>query len=180
MGRENKSRGDSLSSTLWVLSLSVVIGVVALLLVNNASIFERFAKADVDSEMFSNNSVISVAEGEAVEISRLKQITSIFNGKHSETDIQNTIHQMANSVIIANEKWGEIKITQKKIEELIIEIEESDFSYKDTYLDILNRWKNGDFTRAMYDHNEVWHMLNGSVGEATGVDWDAVPDWAIK
>jgi len=165
---------------MWILSLSVVIGVVAMLLLHNSSIFERFVKADVDSEMFSNNSVISLAEGEAVEISRLKQITSIFDGNHSETEIQNTIHQMANSIVIATEKWGEIKITQKKIDKLIIEIEESNYRNKETYLDILNRWKDGDFTRAMYDHNEVWHMLNGSVGEATGVDWNEVPDWATK
>ncbi|MCF8010093.1 MAG: DUF6241 domain-containing protein [Clostridiales bacterium] len=29
-------------------------------------------------------------------------------------------------------------------------------------LNILQRWKSGDFTRAAHDHNIVWRYLNGN------------------
>jgi hypothetical protein len=36
-------------------------------------------------------------------------------------------------------------------------------------LDILNRWAEGDFSRADKDHNAIWNVQGGTIGEATGV-----------
>lgn len=34
----------------------------------------------------------------------------------------------------------------------------------------------GDFTNIQHDHNEVWNMLDGSIGKATGVNEEAVAE----
>lgn len=36
-------------------------------------------------------------------------------------------------------------------------------------LEILNRWKKGDFSAVDRDHNIIWNIQDGSVGEAKGI-----------
>lgn len=89
------------------------------------------------------------------------------------TEIIDTVHQMANTRIISKdgEIWGTIEITSERCDELIERINK----YKETYpddvrmincLDILNRWKAGDFSQVVNDHNDMWNYLGGTVGEA--------------
>lgn len=87
----------------------------------------------------------------------------------SEEDIINIMHQMANTKVIADEKWGEIEITPERVKNLKTIVEGSDFESKDKLLEILERWEKGDFSVADKDHNYLWEKLGGTIGRATGV-----------
>ncbi|MDI6840474.1 MAG: DUF6241 domain-containing protein [bacterium] len=97
--------------------------------------------------------------------------------------IWQAIHQMSHHVIEAREKWGYQPLTEERVNYLIVEIAEStkfetDFG-REQLLDIVIRWKEGDFSRADHDHNTVWNNLGGTIGRASGVHEDRIPAWAI-
>ncbi|MDQ0162095.1 DUF6241 domain-containing protein [Aeribacillus alveayuensis] len=87
----------------------------------------------------------------------------------SEKDIQNYIHGMSHQKVKADEKWIHYFITEERIQFLIDVVKNGDYKHKELYLDILSRWKNGDFSQADQDHNEIWRLQGGTVGKATGV-----------
>ncbi|MCB2292370.1 DUF6241 domain-containing protein [Clostridium algoriphilum] len=103
---------------------------------------------------------------------------AIKNHQRIEYDIYNDMHNMINSVVIADDVRTKEEITEAKIASLTKEVTVSQFSDKDDVLAILNKWAAGDFTQADKDHNYVWGNLQGTVGVATGVDVAAIPKWA--
>lgn len=100
------------------------------------------------------------------------------NQVRPEKQMWDKIHVMANSIVEADRKWGKEKITKEKVNALILEVMASDYENKSTLLGILQRWKEGDFSRAHHDHNAVWHLLGGTVGHAKGVNYNALPAWS--
>ena len=92
------------------------------------------------------------------------------------------IHHMSHNVVIAEDKWGYKDLTLENIDQLLIKVEEFNGrdEIKEELFDILQRWKNGDFSRAHHDHNYVWIKLGGTVGKATGVNTMTLPDWAVE
>lgn len=95
--------------------------------------------------------------------------------------IYTDIHHMSHHVVIADEKWGFRDLTLENIDKLRKELDgiAGHDAVKEDLYDILERWKNGDFTRAHHDHNYVWRKLGGTVGKATGVNTRNLPDWAV-
>ncbi|WP_226669451.1 DUF6241 domain-containing protein [Metabacillus litoralis] len=87
----------------------------------------------------------------------------------SEEDILNYMHGMSHQKVIAEEKWLHYEMTSERIQYLIGVIESGDYKNKDKYLTILNKWKDGNFSEADKDHNVIWSLQGGTVGEATGV-----------
>ncbi|WP_019414740.1 DUF6241 domain-containing protein [Paenisporosarcina sp. TG20] len=81
------------------------------------------------------------------------------------------IHRMAHQKVIADEKWGNEPLTMNRVVRLIDVIEENKSNYKHsgTYLRILEKWRNNDFTEVDFDHNEIWRIQSGTVGRATGI-----------
>ncbi|MBU6081555.1 MULTISPECIES: DUF6241 domain-containing protein [Allobacillus] len=79
------------------------------------------------------------------------------------------IHGMSHQKVKANKKWGFYLITQERIDWLLNGLDEISINNEDIYRDILTRWSNGDFSQADEDHNTIWRMQNGTVGEAYGV-----------
>lgn len=93
------------------------------------------------------------------------------NSKSSlEYEIYDTMHKMANTKIEAvdGEVWGEIQITVERCDILIDKVNQSNLKSeeKNRLLEILNRWKNGDFSNCVEEHNYVWKKLGGTVGRA--------------
>jgi hypothetical protein len=86
----------------------------------------------------------------------------------SQNEMWVQMHAMANSKIIsADDRYiGIVKIEANKVDELIAITEKSNYSDKDILLDILYRWKNGDFRQCVDDHNYLWDNLGGEVGRA--------------
>ncbi|WP_280771990.1 DUF6241 domain-containing protein [Salipaludibacillus daqingensis] len=63
-------------------------------------------------------------------------------------------------------------ITDERIERLIEVIKdnsENDFNHSNLYLTILERWKQGDFSKVDEDHNDIWRLQGGTIGKATGI-----------
>lgn len=106
--------------------------------------------------------------------------TSLFKGLEnergfslnmSEQEVQDAIHKMSHQKIEADRKWGAIQITPERIERLIeiVETNESDYTNSSLYLDILNSWRENDFSSAVSDHNSIWKLQGGTVGKAQGL-----------
>lgn len=78
---------------------------------------------------------------------------------------------MSNTKIIAvdNQVWGKIEITDEYISSLKTFIEKLDYSDKDYMLEVLTRWENNDFSKAVEEHNYFWKKLGGTVGKATSL-----------
>lgn len=85
----------------------------------------------------------------------------------NEGVIYQLIHEMANTKVIAEEKYASIDITPERVEALIKAVNRSNWDDKARLLEMLNRWKNGDFSQAVEEHNYVWAKLGGEVGKAT-------------
>lgn len=90
-----------------------------------------------------------------------------------EHGVQEMIQNMAHQKIIADVKEGSLMITPERIDTLIALVEENkgDFEHDETYLDILNRWKKGDFSMVDHDHNKLMYIQDSkeSDGLATGI-----------
>lgn len=87
----------------------------------------------------------------------------------TEVQVIEAIHQMSHQKAQANEKWGAIPLTHERINRLIKIVKKNEYYNDYTYLEILNRWAKGDFSKADEDHNTVWNMLAGTRGEAEGL-----------
>ena len=90
-----------------------------------------------------------------------------------EALIQEIIKGMTHQKIIADEKESSIMITPKRIDTLLQMVEENEDTYEhcDKYLDILRRWRKGDFTIVDADYN-VMIQLQGDhsfQGRANGI-----------
>jgi len=111
--------------------------------------------------------IIEIDEGDKIDVDKQ------FPMDMSETGIQNFIHQMTHQKIVAenDEKWGMIPMTEERIVRLLDVAEKNKANYKgaNTYIRILTRWYNGDFSEIDVEHNIIWSMQGGNVGRATGI-----------
>ncbi|MCX7694475.1 MAG: DUF6241 domain-containing protein [Caloramator sp.] len=96
--------------------------------------------------------------------------TKITSKSSLEYEIYDTMHRMANTKIEAvdGKVLGEIEITVERCDILIDKVNQSNLKSeeKNRLLEILNRWKNGDFSNCVEEHNYVWRKLGGTVGRA--------------
>ncbi|MEK6266541.1 MAG: DUF6241 domain-containing protein [Clostridium sp.] len=130
-------------------------------------------KADAAAKVIAD----AKAAADAVAAEREASIT---RGGRRISTVYREVHTMANSIVIANDVWGQKAITKENISALSDEIQEEDYEsdVKTQLLAILNRWNTGNFSQADEDHNYVWEKLGGSTGRATGVDTSKLPSWA--
>ncbi|MFB9986566.1 DUF6241 domain-containing protein [Bacillus benzoevorans] len=86
----------------------------------------------------------------------------------SEIEIQYAIHHMSHQKVKADKKWGQLQITPERIDRLIkvVQVNEQEYDYPSLYINILNRWKENDFSSAVSDHNKLWEIQGGNIGEA--------------
>ncbi|PKR77394.1 hypothetical protein CEY16_11735 [Halalkalibacillus sediminis] len=83
--------------------------------------------------------------------------------------VQDYIHQMSHQKVRAEEKWGFYRITEERINWVIEVVKANNYNHGDQYLDILNQWKEGNFSNIDVHHNIIWELQGGNVGRATGV-----------
>lgn len=86
--------------------------------------------------------------------------------------MQEVIQQMSHQKIIADEKESSIMITPERIEILLhmVESNKDRYEHSDKYLEILNRWKQDDFSSVDQDHNDMWYLQGTKQGGlATGI-----------
>ncbi|QPA52651.1 DUF6241 domain-containing protein [Lysinibacillus sphaericus] len=80
--------------------------------------------------------------------------------------VEEVLQQMSHQKIMADEKESSIMITPERIDTLLQMVEENmdDYEHSEQYLDVLNRWKNGDFSSVDQDHNDMWYLQGSKQG----------------
>ncbi|WP_025116323.1 DUF6241 domain-containing protein [Lysinibacillus fusiformis] len=80
--------------------------------------------------------------------------------------VEEVLQQMSHQKIIADEKESSIMITPERIDILLQMVEENKDEYErsEQYLDVLNRWKLGDFSSVEQDHNDMWYLQGSKQG----------------
>jgi len=66
---------------------------------------------------------------------------------------------------------GLLSLTRDRVARLIEVVEENKTNYEnaETFLRILTRWSNNDFSQAYEDHNAIREIQGGNLGRATGI-----------
>ena len=85
----------------------------------------------------------------------------------SEMEVIEVMHKMTHQKVEAEEKWGAIEMTPKAIDQNYDIVSKSNFEHKNILLEMLNRWKKGDFSQIVDDHNWFWSLQDGTIGEST-------------
>lgn len=124
---------------------------------------------DISDENYSAL-VEEVYKEEATEGSESedKDISQRENSIRTQEEMWSIMHRMANTKITADEIWGRAEITAELVNDLIIEVYESDYDDKLKLLNILDNWRNEYFDNVVDEHNYVWSKLEGEIGWATG------------
>jgi hypothetical protein len=131
--------------------------------------FEKVTQQNLNGTYILSTQAVTQTE-DVMSVKKVRDVEEVYKD----------IHLMANSVVIANHIWGKSEITEEKVNGLLLEVMASEYYDKKELIEIISRWKNGNFKYAAYDHNYVWDNLNGTIGEATKVNWSKVPKWAIN
>ncbi|WP_042146417.1 DUF6241 domain-containing protein [Paucisalibacillus sp. EB02] len=87
----------------------------------------------------------------------------------TDSDFQEYIHGMSHQKVKAEEKWGFYQINEDRIQWLLEGLNNNEFIHGNLYRRILEKWANGDFSSADDDHNAIWELQGGTVGQATGI-----------
>ncbi|SES65996.1 hypothetical protein SAMN05216389_101289 [Oceanobacillus limi] len=87
----------------------------------------------------------------------------------TDTFYQEYLHGMSHQKVKADAKWGFYEIHPERINWLLAGLNEVELEHEDVYRGILEKWDKGDFTTADLDHNAIWRLQGGTIGEATGV-----------
>lgn len=90
------------------------------------------------------------------------------NKETEQATIVRIMHEMVHQKVKAEEKWGRIPMHPETIDQVYNVISDSNFENKDELLLIAERWKDGDFDLADYDHNYLWSLQGGTIGKAYG------------
>ena len=85
-----------------------------------------------------------------------------------EHKVNEAIHSMSHQKVEAKVKWGHTQITQAKVDRLLEISKESNYKFKELYIEILERWSKGDFSHAVEDHNAIWEMQGGDESRNSG------------
>lgn len=102
---------------------------------------------------------------EITKVVRTKENTKVY----TELEVVNMMHEMVNTLIIAedNKVWGKKEVNKDSVLELLNMIESTeDFNKKVLVTEIAKDWEMGNFDNVVIDHNIVWGILDGTVGRA--------------
>lgn len=146
----------------------IVLGGIILAIGLNVGkkIYKEFIKPTVVVKEVKNSDgekIIEVTEPKGTKLEKELPMDMI------EREFMQTIHNMSHQKVLADDKWGAEPLTHERVLRLIKIAEKSHYVNKNTYLDILNRWKANDFSHADNDHNIIWNLQDGSVGRANGI-----------
>jgi len=86
-------------------------------------------------------------------------------------DVYEVIHKMANTLIVAEDGliYGEIEINDESINRAMNIVNDTTTIEKEerlVFMNILQDWKEEDFSNGVQAHNYAWARLNGSIGRA--------------
>ncbi len=126
----------------------------------------------VDLEVKEKATAVGVTEEEFIE--QTQQIEGIsyevdLDRNSTQEEVIDVMHKMTHQKVRAEQKWGAIPMIPKTINDVFEIVSTSNFDRKESLLDILDRWKNEDFSKADEDHNYFWTYQGGTIGKAFGI-----------
>ncbi|OIU67656.1 DUF6241 domain-containing protein [Rossellomorea aquimaris] len=162
------------------MSKKLVFGILGgVLLLTMLGIYIAVGSLERAPEDASGNSGIADTSGSAAEVSTTEEedgeqsASNPFEEKVktplSESLVQQYIHAMSHQKVQAKEKWSFFEITGERIDFLLSQLETNKYEHEDLYREILESWKEGDFSNAVKDHNAIWRLQDGTIGKATAL-----------
>lgn len=163
---------------MWILvsMLILVIGTFAVIIyfdINDQSFNVRDSPKEDDEVV---NKIVEVDHKNIGELEQNQAYQNPFNEEHKQEELtdrhyQDYLHQMSHQKVVADTKWGFYLITDERMDWLLesLEITYDSLNEGKIYRNILSKWKNGDFSTVDQDHNVIWRLQGGSIGEATGI-----------
>lgn len=124
-----------------------------------------------------NTKIVAAEKNDPVPVKQ-EVLQSLSNTEQKKTDLSNyqvktkesavidRMHKMSHQKVAAAEKWGTIFMDPIKVKKLKTIVEHSNYNNKNELLAILNRWYEGDFSKAVEDHNFLWAIEGGENGKA--------------
>jgi len=79
---------------------------------------------------------------------------------------------------VARDKWGYLTLNDENIFTILTElaaVENPSFVEK-RMIEMLSNWYHGDVGSIDKDHNFLWDWEGGTIGKASGMDWDGVEE----
>lgn len=88
-----------------------------------------------------------------------------------EEDVISFMHHLTHQKVEASDKWVSIEMTPERVELLVQVIEQKGKDWKrgKQMLTIAKKWHRGYFDEIDSDHNYLWKIENGTIGEAKGI-----------
>ncbi|MEH7544297.1 MULTISPECIES: DUF6241 domain-containing protein [Bacillaceae] len=119
-------------------------------------------------------SVQKSADGQSVikmDDPNSQEIEKEFPMNMKEDEVMDAIHKMSHQKVESSKKWGAIPLTSGRVNQLLKVVQKNEKNYVNSsvYLDILERWSEGDFSSVDKDHNKIWSLQGGTVGKAVGI-----------
>lgn len=93
-------------------------------------------------------------------------IDPFIDANPTEQEFMEVIHHMTHQKVEAWPKWGALRITAARIDELLMILDNAAYDNEGFYREALTAWKNGDFSNVVEVHNTIWKWQDGSVGKA--------------
>ena len=167
-----------------------ILGLMLLILILVIGAFIAIIYFDVNENYFTKEKETNSNAG--IENENVSEVVKVGNVEENEENIdkyvnpfheeykqeelrdrhyQDYIHKMSHQKVIADTKWGFYKITDVRIDWLLASLDVT-YDFLDegkVYREILTKWKNEDFSKVDQDHNTIWNLQGGSIGEATGI-----------
>jgi len=167
-----------------------ILGLMLLILILVIGAFIAIIYFDVNENYFTKEKETNSNAG--IENENVSEVVKVGNVEKNEENIdkyvnpfheeykqeelrdrhyQDYIHKMSHQKVIADTKWGFYKITDVRIDWLLASLDVT-YDFLDegkVYREILTKWKNEDFSKVDQDHNTIWNLQGGSIGEATGI-----------
>ncbi|MCA1060782.1 DUF6241 domain-containing protein [Rossellomorea aquimaris] len=151
-------------------SFSIIVGSVVLLTIVGIYIAVgslNSAESRVDTNQSDEISTAGVETTLASQGSKENPFGEKVKTPLSEELIRQYIHAMSHQKVRAKEKWSFFQITDERIDFLLNQLKINQYEDENEYKAILIRWKEGDFSRVVEDHNTIWKMQDGNIGKAT-------------
>lgn len=88
------------------------------------------------------------------------------------------VHHMTHGAIVAKEKWGYLTLNDENIFTLLTELSavENQKPVERRMINMLSNWYHGDVASIDEDHNFLWDWEGGTIGKASGMDWNGVEE----
>jgi hypothetical protein len=144
------------------------IGLGIILLISIIFIGYYFISYKIDTKTHETDQSIE----EILEKNKESLDTEVSKSKSMEPKyIYEMIHEMANTLIVAEDGliYGNITINDENINRAMAIINQSDSIKEDeklVFMNILQDWKEEDFSNGVQAHNYAWNKLNGTIGRA--------------